>query len=85
MADGLIRVCESADLNYKVINVNQPPRCSSCLKYKSELEEIAEELITAKKIIQLLQDDLNTYKILTPPDIPDARSTSHMNSKSEDI
>jgi len=62
--------------NYKVRSVNQPTERSSCLKYKSEWEEMADELIAAKKIIQLLQEDLNTYKDLTPPHVPDVRSTS---------
>ena len=42
---------------------------------------MAEELITARKIIQLLQEDLNTYKDLTPPSTSYVRSNSHVNSK----
>ena len=75
-------VCESVTFQYKISNVNQPPKCSSCLKYKSEWEEVVEELETAKKIIQLLQEDLNTYKDLMPPNILDVSSSIHLNSKS---
>jgi len=82
MADGSTSVCESVAFNYKLTNVNQPPKCSSCLKYKSEWEEVVEELVTAMKIIQLLQEDLNTYKDLKPPNILDVSSSIHWNSKS---
>jgi len=38
-----------------------------CFKYKRELEELTEELLTTTttKIIQLVQQDLNTYKGFT--------------------
>ena len=81
MADGLLSVCGSADFNYNLTSVNQPPQCSSCIKYKSEWEEIVEELETAKKIIQLLQEDLNTFKDLTPSNILDVSSATRLNSK----
>jgi len=80
MAEVSASVCDLATLNYKVRSVNQPTECSSCLKYKREWEEKADELITAKKIIQLPQEDLNTYKDLTTPHVPDVRRTSHINS-----
>ena len=68
MAEGFASVCESAALNCKVKSVDRQTKCSSCLKYKSEWEEMAEELITAKKkIVQLPQEDLNTYKDLARP------------------
>jgi len=81
MADGLLSVCGSADFNYNLTSVNQPPQCSSCIKYKSEWEEIVEELETAKKIIQLLQEDPNTFKDLTPSNILDVSSATRLNSK----
>ena len=81
MAEGLSRGHELVVHNYKVSDVNQPHRCNSCLKYKSELEEMTVELITARKIIQLLQEDLNTYKDPTPPSTFYERSKSHGNSK----
>jgi len=62
MAEGLSDDSELATHNYKISDVNQPFRCNSYFKYKCELEELTEELITMKKIIQLLQEDLNTYK-----------------------
>ena len=52
-----------------------------CFKYKCELEELTEELITTKKIIQLLQEDLNTYKDLKSARTSDDRSNSHVTSK----
>jgi hypothetical protein len=52
---------ELAAHNYEVCDLNHPLRYNTCWKYKSKLEEMAVELITAKKIIQLLQEDLNTY------------------------
>ena len=64
MAEGLSGHNELATHNYKISDVNQAFRCSSCFKYKCELEELTEELITMKKIIQLLQEDLNTCKCL---------------------
>jgi len=82
MADGLTSVCESAAFQHKISNVNLPPKCSSCLKYKREWEEVVEELETAKKIIHLLQEDLNTYKDVMPPNILDVSSSIHLNSKS---
>ena len=60
----------------KVNDVNQQSRCNSCLKYKCELEEMAEELISVRKIIQLLQDDLNTLKDLMLTSKSDERSNS---------
>ena len=61
---------------HKVNYVNQESRCNSCSKYKCELEEMAEELISARKIIQLLQDDLNTFKDITLTSKSDERSNS---------
>jgi hypothetical protein len=34
--------------------------CTNCLKYKCELEKVTQELLTARKIIQLLQEDTIT-------------------------
>jgi len=65
MAEGLSSDYELANHNCKISDANQLFRCNSCFKYKCELEELTEELLTTKKIIQLLQQDLNTYKGLT--------------------
>ena len=81
MAEELSRGHESVFQNYKISKVNQPHRCNSCFKYKSELEEMAVELRTARKIIQLLQEDLHTYKDPTPTSTSGVRSKSHGNSK----
>jgi len=45
------------------------------------LEELTEELITTKKIIQLLQEDLNTYKGLKSASTSNDRSNSYVSSK----
>ena len=69
MVGGLSCDCVLAVYNRKVNDVNQQFRCNSCLKYKCELEEMAEEPSSTRKIIQLLHDDLNTFKglMLTSP------------------
>jgi hypothetical protein len=59
-------VHELALNNCNVSGVNQLIMCNSCLKYKDELEIVVQELKTAKKIIQLLQDDLNASKDCIP-------------------
>ena len=77
MTEGLSSDSELATKNCKIRDVNQPFRCNSCFKYKCEMEELTEELITMKKIIHMLQEDLNTYKGLTSPRMSDDRSNSH--------
>jgi hypothetical protein len=81
VAEGLIRDCELSTHNCKVSDVKQPPSCSSCFKYKCELEELTQELLTTKKIMQLLQEDVNTYKDPTSVRMSDDRSNSHVSSK----
>ena len=81
MAEGLWCDCVLAAYKRKVNDVNQQFRHNSCLKYKCELEEMAEELTSASKIIQLLQDDLNTFKDLMLTSKSDERSNSRINSK----
>jgi len=76
MAEGLFHDCDLATHNCKVSDVKQPPRCNSCFKNKCELEELTQELLTTKKIIQLLQEDLNTYKDPTSVRTSDDRSNS---------
>jgi dTDP-4-amino-4,6-dideoxygalactose transaminase len=65
----------------KVNNVYQQFRRNSCLKYKCELEEMAEELTSVRKIIQLFQDNLSTFKNFMLTSKSDERSNSHMISK----
>jgi len=77
MAEELSSDYELATHNCKTSDVNQQFRCNSCFKCKCELEELTEELITMKKIIHMLQEDLNTYKGLTSPRMSDDRSNSH--------
>ena len=80
MAEELSCDCELATHNCKVGDKNQPFKCNSCFKYKCELEELTQRLIT-KKIIHLLQEDLNTSKDLTSARTTDDRSNSHVSSK----
>jgi len=80
MAEGLSSNYELATNNCKISDVNQLFRYNSCFKYKSEFEELTEELITTKKIIQLLQEDLNPYKGLTSARTSNDRSNSHVGS-----
>jgi hypothetical protein len=77
MADGVFRECESSTHNWEVSEVKQSLKCNTCSKYKGELEEMTKELSTSKKIIQLLLEDLNTFKDPTP----DARNNPHVSNK----
>ena len=81
MAEGLLCECVLAAYKHNVNYVNQQFRCNSSLKYKCELEEMAEELTSARKIIKLLQYDLNTFKDLMLTSKSNERSNSHINSK----
>jgi hypothetical protein len=74
MVEGLFHDCELATYNCKVSDVKRPLRCNSLFKYKCELKELTQELLTTKKIIQLLQEDLNTYKDPTSVRTSDNRS-----------
>ena len=80
MATVLSRVGELVSLNYTESDVNQQSSCNYCFKYKCELEELTQELLSAKKIIQLLEEDRNTYKDPTAVRTSDDRSNSHVSS-----
>jgi hypothetical protein len=41
---------------------NQTSSCKSCIEYKCTLEDLTQELQSAKKIIQPLQEDINMSK-----------------------
>jgi hypothetical protein len=60
MAAALSRVDELVSQNCTVSDVKQQSNCNDCVKYECELEELTQELSSAKKIIQLLQEELNT-------------------------
>jgi hypothetical protein len=77
MAEGVFCECESSTHNWEVSEVKQSHKCNTCIKYKGELEEITNELLTSKKIIQLLLEDLNTFKDPTP----NARDNPHVSNK----
>ena len=62
---------------------NQTSLCKSCIEYKCILEELTQELQSAKKIIQLLQDDINICKgqtLSTIPSLPYESSTSSVSN-----
>jgi hypothetical protein len=80
MAAGLSHEGELVPHNYKESDVNQQFSCNYCFKYKCELKELTQEPLSAKKIIQLLQEDLNTYKDPTVTRTSDDRSNSHVSS-----
>jgi hypothetical protein len=77
MTEGVFRECESSTHNWEVSEVKQSHKCNTCFKYKGELEEMTKELLTSKKIIHLLLEDLNTFKDPTS----DARNNPHVNNK----
>ena len=80
MAATLSRVDELVSVNCTESDVNQQSSCNYCLKYKYELEELTQELLSAKKIIQLLQEDRNAYKDPTVSGTSEDRSNSHVSS-----
>jgi len=62
MADELL-CCEEQLTRVEENSVlNQTFMCKSCIEYKGILEELTQELQSAKKIIQLLQDDVKMSK-----------------------
>ena len=60
MADLLSRVEECVSFNCTESDKIHQFSCPDCLKYKYELEKVNQELLSARKIIQLLQEDMNT-------------------------
>ena len=82
MAAALSRVGEMDSLNCTKSYINQQSTCNYCFKYKCELEELTQELLSAKKIIQLLQEDRNTSKDPTTAIMSDDRINTHVSSNS---
>jgi hypothetical protein len=62
--------------------LNQTSWCKSCIEYQCTLEELTQELQLAKKIIQLLQEDINKSKDHTPFAIPRYPGESNTSSVS---
>ena len=60
MAELLSRVEECVSFNCTESDKIHQFSCTNCLKYKYELEKVTQELLSARKIIQLLQEDTNT-------------------------
>jgi hypothetical protein len=70
MADGQL-CCPEQPVQVKGNSVpNQTSLCKSCIEYQCTLEELTQELQSAKKIIQLLQEDINMSKDHTSFAIP---------------
>jgi len=44
--------------------LNHTSSCNLCEEYKHRLEELTQELLSAKKIIQLLQEDVKVDKVM---------------------
>jgi len=59
MADGLLCCGERLTQKEEDNALNQVSSCKSCMEYKCILKELTQELQSAKKIIQLLQEDVN--------------------------
>ena len=70
MAEGLL--CSREQPAQVEVNsvLNQMSLCKSCIEYQCTLEELTQELQSAKKIIQLLQEDINMSKDRAPFAIP---------------
>jgi len=70
MADGLVCCGEQFKRTEGNSVLNQTSSCKSCTEYKSILEELTQELQSAKKIIQLLQEDVNMSRDHSSSTIP---------------
>jgi hypothetical protein len=57
MVDVVVNEFVSAAENRDINNVNGIIECKCCVKYKHTLETVLQELSSARKIIQLLQED----------------------------
>jgi len=64
MADGWLRCGEQLTQMEENSVLNQTSSCKSCTEYKRILEELTRELHSAKKIIQLLQEDVNMSRTI---------------------
>jgi len=62
-------------------DVKQKLSCNSCVEYQYKLEELVLELSSAKKIIQLLQEDQNTYNDPTLARTPEEGRNSHVSNE----
>jgi hypothetical protein len=75
------RVDESVSQNCTESDVKQQSSCNYCVKYKCELEELILELSSAKKIIQLLQEDQNTHNDPTIARTSEDGRNSHVSNE----
>jgi len=81
MAAILSRVDESVSQNSTESDVKEQSSCTYCEKYQYKLEELILELSSAKKIIQLLQEDQNTHNTPTITRTPEEERNSHVSNE----
>jgi hypothetical protein len=76
MAEVLLLACEPAAQICKLSVINQTSQCNACKVYKDQIKLLTQELLSSKKIIQLLQEDLRTFK-----EPPHATNTEHQDER----
>ena len=72
---------KSISQNYTESDVKQKLSCNNCIEYQHKLEELILELSSAKKIIQLLEEDQNTCSGPTTTRAPDKGQNSHVSNE----
>ena len=72
---------KSISQNHTESDVKQKLSCNNCIEYQHKLEELILELSSAKKIIQLLQEDQNTCNGPTRARAPDEGQNSHVSNE----
>ena len=80
MAAILSRGDELVSRNCTGTDVKQQSSCNYCVEYQYKLEEFTLELSSAKKIIQLLQEDQNTHNDPTITRTPEEERNSHVSN-----
>ena len=84
MADGSLCCGERLTQVEENSELNQISSCKSCMEYKCILEELTQELQSAKKIIQLLKEDVNMnrdHSLSATPRFPCENNTSSVSNK----
>jgi hypothetical protein len=77
-----IRSCvgESVSQNYTESGIKQKLGCNNCIEYQYKLEKLILELSSAKKIIQLLQEDHNTSNVPVVAGTPEEDFNTHVSN-----
>jgi hypothetical protein len=78
MAEVLLPVCEPATQICKLSVINQTSQCNACKVYEDQIKLLTQELLSSKKIIQLLHEDLRTFK--EPPHVTNAEHQDKRNN-----